>query len=167
MFEVPVERALTGYGRTVTPETPATEAAEKLRDPDVPILVVEDGTGVAGVVTESDFVALVAETSDPVPVSEIMSDPPVAVSPTTPLSTVVDEMERAGVKQVLVVDGEGPRSSGTGEEPRTSADGDYWGFVSAESVDPHLADSAIEVTWSGTPTRVDASADGVVQAAGD
>lgn len=150
MFEVTVETALTGYGRTVTPETPATEAAEKLRDPEIPILVVEGEDGVVGVVTESDFVAMVAETRDPVSVAELMSDPPVAVSPTTPLATVVDEMRTHGVKQVLVVD-----------------DGTYWGFVSTESVDPHVANDTVEVSWNGTPTRIDASADSAVQATGD
>ncbi|WP_435068041.1 CBS domain-containing protein [Haloplanus sp. C73] len=149
MFDTRVETALTGYGQTVTPTTPAAEAAQKLRDPDVPLLVVEDD-GVEGVVTESDFVAMVAETSDPVPVAELMSDPPVAVSPTTSLATVVEKMRTHGVKQVLIVD-----------------DDTYWGFVSTRSVDPHLADDTIEVSWNGTPTRIDASADGAVQAAGD
>jgi len=150
MFDTTVETALTGYGETVSPSTPAPEAAQQLRDPDVPLLVVETADDVVGVVTESDFVAMVAETDEPVPVGELMSDPPVAVSPTTPLSTVVDEMHARGVKQVLVVD-----------------DGTYWGFVSTESVSPHLADSAVEVTWNGSPTRIDATADGAVQAAGD
>ncbi|SEA18738.1 CBS domain-containing protein [Haloplanus vescus] len=149
MFEITVETALTGYGETVSPTTSANEAAERLRDPDVPLLVVEDD-GVEGVVTESDFVAMVAETTDPVPVSELMSDPPVAVSPTTPLETVVDEMRTYGVKQVLVVD-----------------QGEYWGFVSTESVDPHLADDTIEVSWNGSPTRIDASAGGAVKTASD
>jgi len=155
----PVETALTGYGRTVSPDASATAAARTLRDSDVSILVVEDD-GIEGVVTESDFVSMVAETTDPVPVSEIMSSPPVTASPTTPLSTVAEEMRRHGVERVPVVDsekqcfsadGEESRSSDNSEEPHTAADqtetddGTYWGFVSTESVAFHFGTEGVDV----------------------
>ncbi|WP_248895851.1 CBS domain-containing protein [Haloplanus halobius] len=174
-MEPAVEAALTGYGRTVAPETPASEAAQTLREPDVPLLVVED-EGVEGVVTESDFVAMVAETAEPVPVSAIMSDSPVTVSPLTPVSTVVEKMHRHGVKQVLVVDN-GASKTPTGEagdsethssssRPEADTDGTYWGFVSIDSVEPHLTDSCIEVEWNGPQTTVEAT-DSPIRAAGD
>jgi CBS domain-containing protein len=126
----PVEAALTGYGRTVSPDASATDAARTLRDSDVSILVVEDD-GIEGVVTESDFVSMVAETTDPVSVSEIMSSPPVTASPTTPVSTVAEEMRCHGVERVPVVD-----------------DGTYWGFVSTESVAFHFGTDDIDVDGS-------------------
>lgn len=128
MNSIAVEMALTGYGRTVSPDTSATDAARTLRDSDVSILVVEDD-GIEGVVTESDFVAMVAETTEPVPVAEIMSAPPVTASPMTPLSTIVDEMHTYGVERVLVVD-----------------DGTYWGYASTRSVAEHAADATIDLT---------------------
>lgn len=139
-MSTPVEAALTGYGRTVAPETPAPEAARKLSDDDVSILVVEDD-GVEGVVTDSDFVSMVAETTESVPMADIMSTPPVTASPMTPLSTVADEMSRHGVERVLVVD------SGT-----------YWGFVSADAVATHFATSPFDVGSPAPSPAVDATA---------
>lgn len=146
MYDMPVEMAMADYGRAVSPDTSATEAARTLRDDDVSILVVEDD-GIEGVVTESDFVAMVAETTDPVPVAEIMSAPPVTVSPMTPLPTVVERMQRHGVERVLVDD-----------------DGTHWGYVSTRSVATHLADSHIDLrqvdATTDTDTRTPASVAG-------
>jgi CBS domain-containing protein len=136
----PVEAALTGYGRTVTPETPAPEAARKLSDDDVSILVVEDD-GVEGVVTDSDFVSMVAETTEAVPVADIMSVPPVTASPMTPLSAVASEISRRGVERVLVVD-----------------DGTYWGFVSADSVATHFPTSPFDAERPTPSAAIDATA---------
>jgi len=145
MQSLAVEMALTGYGRTVSPDASATEAARILRDSDVSLLVVEDD-GVEGVVTESDFVAMVAETTDPVSVSEIMSSPPVAVSPMTSLETVVDEMRTHGVERVLVVD----------ETPQ-SAD-EYWGFASIRSVAEHTTEETVDLTQVTPSADADAPA---------
>jgi|GEM_PF-2485765 len=140
MNSIPVEAALTGYGHTVSPDASATDAARTLRDSAVSILVVEDD-GIEGVVTESDFVAMVAETTDPVSVSEIMSTPPVTVSPSTPLSTVVDEMRRHGVERVLIDDRD-----------------TYWGFVSTRSVATHTTQSRIDLTQVAPSANTDACA---------
>lgn len=141
MQSLAVEMALTGYGRTVSPDASATAAARTLRDSDAPILVVED-EGVEGVVTESDFVAMVAETSESVSVAEIMSAPPVTVSPSTSLATVVDKMRTHGVERVLIVDDAESRASDTQSE----TDGTYWGFVSTRSVATHAAADTIDLT---------------------
>lgn len=149
MSATPVEMALTGYGRTVSPDTAATDAARMLRDSDVSLLVVEDD-GIEGVVTESDFVAMVAETTDPVPVSEIMSAPPVTASPTTPLSTVAENMRHHAVERVPVVDSvaSGPEPGDREERRSDDADGTYWGFVSTESVAFHFGADDIDIDGS-------------------
>ncbi|WP_248895852.1 CBS domain-containing protein [Haloplanus halobius] len=167
MSNTPVEAALTGYGRTVSPDASATEAARKLRDADVPILVVED-EGIEGVVTESDFVEMVAETTDEVSVTELMSSPPITASPLTPLSTVADRMRRHGVERVLVVDGgasETPRGTGdsgaphsSGSRPDADTDGTYWGCVSIRSVAMHFADHRLDVPQNASATTADAAA---------
>ncbi|WP_435068040.1 CBS domain-containing protein [Haloplanus sp. C73] len=142
MQSLAVEMALTGYGRTVSPDASATTAARTLRDSDVSILVVEDD-GVEGVVTESDFVAMVAETTESVSVSEIMSAPPVTASPQTSLSTVADRMARQDADRALVVD---------------DTEDAYWGIVSTQSVAMHFADSPFDTVRDAPAPAADAAA---------
>ena len=86
MIETTVEPLVTDDAATVPPELPTPEAAERLRDPSVPALVVLDSEdSVVGIVSDSDFVALVAESPGSVPVETIMSSPVRTVAPGTPL----------------------------------------------------------------------------------
>lgn len=138
MIETTVEAVASDAAGTVVPETPVSDAAQRLRDPAVPALVVLDGDRVAGIVTESDFVALVAETHEPVTVDAIMSTPVVTLPANTPVGLAADRMKDAGVKHLPIVDDEG-----------------YCGLVSLPSLAPFLSRTRLEVTWDGDPLRVD------------
>lgn len=134
-----IETVTSDAAKTVSPETPASDAAEQLRDPAVPALVVLDGDGgVAGIVTESDFVALVAETHESVTVDAIMSTPVTTVPPGMPVGLAADRMNEAGVKHLPVVE-----------------DGTYRGLVSLDSLGPFLSRTRLNVTWKGNPTSID------------
>lgn len=140
MIETTIETVSSDAAGTITPETPASDAAQQLRDPTVPALVVLDETDrVTGIVTESDFVALVAETHEPVTVDAIMSSPVVTIPPNTPIGLAADRMNETGIKHLPVVDN----------------DGTYHGLVSLRSLAPFLARHRLDVTWNGTPLRID------------
>jgi len=138
MIETTIEPALTDAA-TVSPDLPAPEAAEKLRDPSVPALVVLDPEdGVVGIVSESDFVALVAESPGPVPVEAIMSSPVRTVAPGTPIGLAADRMNEAGVKHLPVVE-----------------EDEYRGLVTLEAMTPFLSRARLRVAWKGDPVHID------------
>lgn len=61
--DIPVERVMTSGLVSVTPETPVAEAGTLLLEHDIGSLIVADeGGGLAGIMTSTDFVAVV--TSD-------------------------------------------------------------------------------------------------------
>jgi CBS domain-containing protein len=139
MIETTIEPVLTSDAATVPPDLPAREAAETLRDPSVPALVVLDsGDDVVGIVSDSDFVALVAESPGPVPVEAIMSSPVRTVEPETPLGLAADRMNEAGVKHLPVVE-----------------DGEYRGLVTLEAMAPFLSRNRLRVAWKGDPIHID------------
>ncbi|WP_122090200.1 CBS domain-containing protein [Halalkalicoccus subterraneus] len=138
MIETYVEAVMTDTVPTVSPTTPVASAAQRLRDPAVPALVVLDDQRVVGIVTESDFVALVAETNEPVSVEAIMSTPVVTVPSGTPTGLAADRMHEAGVRHLPVVDGE-----------------TYRGLVSLRSLSPFLSRARLDVTWRGEPIHLD------------
>ena len=144
MIELPVESVPTNTGYTVSSETPAMTAAGHLRDPTVSALVVLEDDAVVGVITESDFVALVAETDEPVTVETIMSAPPVTIAPTESIRVAAATMCEAGVKHLPVVDG-----------------GRYCGLVSASTIAPYLSGRSLEITWDDDPVCLEASTAGV------
>lgn len=144
MIETTVEPILTDTA-TVPPDLPAPEAAEELRDPSVPALVVLDTNDrVVGVVSDSDFVAFVAESPGdvPVPVETIMSSPVRTVTPETPLGLAGDRMNEAGVKHLPVAE-----------------DGRYRGLVTLEAMAPFLSRNRLRVAWKGDPIHIDTDAD--------
>lgn len=139
MINVPLERVLTRPGRTIRPEAPVTEAAERLRDPDVPALVALEDETVVGIVTESDIVAFVAETLEPHSVKAVMSSPVTTVSQHESLAAAAETMRADGVKHLPVV-----------------SDGAYCGLVSASTLAPYLSRRRLEIDWEGDPIRIDA-----------
>ncbi len=142
MIDTTVETAITHAAGIVTPETPVTDAAQHLRDPDVPALVVRDGAeAVVGIVTESDVVALVAETDELATVDQCMSAPVTTVRPTATVTEAAERMCSEGVKHLPVVDGRG----------------DYHGVVSTETLAPYCSRRSLDVTWASEPLEVDAS----------
>ncbi len=59
--QVPVKAAMSGELYTTTPDTPIAEAARVMMERKVGCLPVIDNGRLAGIITESDFVRLVAE----------------------------------------------------------------------------------------------------------
>lgn len=136
MLQTSVDSVVVRDAPTVTPETSVTDAATRLRDPAVPGLVVLDGPAVVGVVTESDLVAMVAETADRSAVSSIMTSP---VTTTTPAATVTDAartMQAAGVRLLPVV-----------------GDDEYVGLVSDRTLAPYVSRRHLDIDWRAEPKR--------------
>lgn len=139
MIETKIGAVVSDAAGRVTPETPAAEAAQRLRDPAVPALVVLDAEDhVVGMVTESDFVVLVAEAHEPATVSTIMSTPAVTISPELPIGLAADRMNESGVKHLPVVD-----------------DCSYRGLVSLRSLAPFLSPTRLDVLWKGASLTTD------------
>jgi len=147
MIESTVDAVRTEGARTVTPETPVAEAAEYLRNPDVPALPVVEEGAVVGMLTESDLVAMVAETDGRPTVGAVMSTPVTTVSPTATVHEAAERMRSAGVKHLPVV-----------------SDGAYRGLLSVDALAPYCSRHSVDVTWRGEPTRVDAAERGGVTA---
>ncbi|QPV62367.1 CBS domain-containing protein [Halosimplex litoreum] len=140
MIETTIETVTTPSARTITPETPVTEAAEQLRAPDASALVVLDAEAVLGVVTEGDIVAMVAETDERPPVRAIMSAPVTTITPGTSVYEAAERMRTVGVKHLPVVD-----------------DGVFRGLVSASSLAPYCSRQNTDVDWTDDPLRFDGS----------
>ena len=105
MIETIVDEIMISPVHTVTGETSAAEAAERLRDRDIGSLVVLDDDVVSGIVVESDIAVLIAERRDPdLPVGEFMSAPVVAIESTASVSETAERMQAHGIKRLPVVD---------------------------------------------------------------
>lgn len=138
MIETSVETVADSSAPTITPETPVSEAAELLRDPTVDALVVLDVGTVVGIVTESDVVAMVAETDERPPVGAFMSSPVTTVSTGASICDAGRRMQREGVKHLPLTD-----------------DGVYLGLVSADHLAPYLTRHKVDVKWADDPMRID------------
>lgn len=142
MIDVPVSSVMIETAPIVSPDTPTTEAAARLRAPDVPALVVSDGAeSIAGIVTESDIVAVVAEGGRDHSVESFMSHPVTTTPPSTPVGLAADRMRDTGISLLPVVD----------------EDGSYRGLVTREAIAPYLPRYRLEVDWDSDPLRLDAS----------
>mgnify|MGYP006276502763 FL=1 len=140
MIDVPVHQAMDDRAPVVRPTLSITDAAERLRDPRVPALVVRDDDGTAtGIVTDGDVVAAVAEHATDGTVASIMSSPVVTVTPTTTVGLAADRMRKAGVTRLPVVDDTG----------------DYLGLATRDALAPHVARHRLDVTWDREPLAVD------------
>lgn len=139
MIETSVETVADSSAPTITPETPVSEAAELLRDPTVDALAVLESSAVIGIVTESDVVAMVAETDDRPPVGAFMSSPVTTASTGTTISDAGRRMQREGVKHLPLTE-----------------DGVYLGLVSADQLAPYLTRHKVDVEWADDPVRIDA-----------
>jgi acyl dehydratase/CBS domain-containing protein len=100
---------------TVAPAATVSEAARLLHDRDVgSVIVVDDG--IAGIVTESDVVSLVATGGDPdeTPVETVMSTPVYTVEADESVVVAAQRLRKHRIKKLPVVDGSG--EAGTGDE---------------------------------------------------
>lgn len=129
--------------------TSVTYAAEVLRDPAVPLLVVTDETeGLVGVVRESDVVALVAETDDFNAVTQCMSTPVTTIGPVATIRDAAERMRTAGVKHLPVVN-----------------DRDvYHGVVSRSTLAPYCSRRTLDVKWDEDPLDLNPAEGGGVPA---
>lgn len=149
MIEITVGRIDPPTAPTVSPDSPVSEVAAKLRRTDTPAVVVLEDSAVVGVVTDSDIVAMVAETDAKPDVRSIMSAPAATVSPHATLVDAAATMRENGVKHLPVVDSVG-----------------CCGLLSAEELSPYLSRYQVDIEWQGEPLEVGAtSASGVT--AGD
>lgn len=130
---------------TVRPDDPVAAAAEALRCPDAPAVVVLEGEAPTGIVTASDIVAMVAETERQPPVRSVMSTPVTTVSPTTTIVEAAERMRSNGVRRLPVVD-----------------DGTYCGVVSARTLGPYLSRHHLDIEWSDEPLSVAVDTDGTL-----
>ena len=138
MIDVPVSMVMIQEVPVASPRLPADAAAERLRDPSVPALVVcRDGESVVGIVTESDIVAVVAERAGNPALDSFMSRPVVTIGPSTSVASAAQRMQNAGVTLLPVVE-----------------DGSIVGLVTRERIAPYLARNHLEITWDGDPLRL-------------
>ncbi|SET01921.1 cyclic nucleotide-binding/CBS domain-containing protein [Natrinema hispanicum] len=140
MIELTVDAVRLHSPRTITTGTPMSEAATSLRRADVSALpVVVDGS-IVGIVTQSDIVALVAETDDRPAVRMVMSSPVTTISPTATLSEAAETMRTAGVKHLPVVD-----------------DGNYCGLLSVRTLAPYLSRHRLEIKPHDESMHIDSA----------
>ncbi|WP_254525040.1 CBS domain-containing protein [Natrinema caseinilyticum] len=149
MIETTVAAVGLRQSVTIAPETSVTEAARRLRCTDVPALVVLEDDAVVGVVSESDLVAMIAETDDRPTVRALVSTPVATTSPSATLSEAAETMRTSGVKHLPVV-----------------GDGRFRGLLSARTLAPYLPRHRLEIEWRAEPMRLE-SADDLAVASGD
>jgi len=107
MDDVFVAQLMTSEPVTVTPETLVEEVANRMLDHGIgSVLVVDEDDGLAGILTTTDFVQIVAERKpkDETPVSEYMSTDVLTTSAQEPVEEVANRLIEAGVHHMPVVD---------------------------------------------------------------
>ncbi|PSP38937.1 histidine kinase [Halobacteriales archaeon QH_7_65_31] len=107
MDDIFVGRLMSTDLTTVTPDTLVESAAKLMIDGVVgSVLIVEPDDTLAGILTRTDFVHIVAgqEPKDQTPVSAYMSDDPVTISAQASVAEAADLMVESGVHHLPVVD---------------------------------------------------------------
>jgi CBS domain-containing protein len=93
----------------LTGNATVAEAARQMRDFDIGDVLVTDGRGLLGVLTDRDIVIRALATGrDPntTTVSEVLSADPICASPDDDVSTAVDLMRRHALRRLPVCEGE-------------------------------------------------------------
>ncbi|RLM90972.1 MULTISPECIES: CBS domain-containing protein [Halobellus] len=106
MDDIFVARVMSSPVHTVSPDTLVEEAAQKMLDAEIGSVVVVDDGQLVGILTNTDFVKIVAERKpkDQTPVSAYMSDADVTTTAQVPIADVADSMIEHGIHHVPVVD---------------------------------------------------------------
>jgi signal-transduction protein with cAMP-binding, CBS, and nucleotidyltransferase domain len=99
--EQPIDDVLSRPVRSVTPDTPAREAAAVLLDEGIGSVVVADAEGI---VTKTDLLAGIDDGRIEAPVSELMTEPVVTVPRDADVGTAIDRMHEYEIKRVVVED---------------------------------------------------------------
>jgi CBS domain-containing protein len=107
---VKIQDVMTRDPRCVTPQAPAREAAQIMRDEDVGIVPVVEGERLVGLVTDRDLaVRLVADGRDGnTTVRDVMSSDRIATCrPDEDLDRAMETMAREQVRRIPIVDERG------------------------------------------------------------
>mgnify|MGYP000622154973 FL=1 len=106
MDDIFVARVMSSPVHTVSPDTLVEEAAQKMLDAEIGSVVVVDDGQLVGILTNTDFVKIVAERKpkDQTPVSAYMSDADVTTTAQVPIADVADSMIEHSIHHVPVVD---------------------------------------------------------------
>jgi len=96
----------------VKEKTPLREAAKLMCENRIGSVLVVGETGeLRGILTERDVTCAIGRAEDPSiidsPVWEHMTPDPIAVSPETPVTEVIDKLREAGVRHLPVIDRDG------------------------------------------------------------
>ncbi|BAB59803.1 hypothetical protein [Thermoplasma volcanium GSS1] len=95
------------YTKTFRPDTTAYEAAVVMAQDHVGFLIVEDETGIRGMVTEWDYInKIISKDLNPknVRVEEIMNSPIISITPDTPTFKVAEIMSKNGIRRLPVME---------------------------------------------------------------
>jgi CBS domain-containing protein len=107
-----VRDVMTPEPACVSAEDTTDKAAQLMRDRDVgSIVVTENGSGVAGIVTDRDIVVrAVADGKNPteVRVSEVASSNPATLSPDDAINDAIGRMREENIRRLPVVEGDRP-----------------------------------------------------------
>lgn len=103
MIDTPVTELMTSPVRTIDREAMGTDAADELTEQGIGSLIVGEER-IEGILTEADIVAGVAAGIDlsATPVSELMSDPVVTISPSESVRAAGERMGQNNVKKLPV-----------------------------------------------------------------
>lgn len=107
---VKIQDVMTRDPRSVSPEAPARDAARIMREEDVGIVPVVEGSRLVGVITDRDLaVRLVADGRDGnTTVRDVMSSQAIATCrPDEDLDRAMDTMAREQVRRIPIVDERG------------------------------------------------------------
>lgn len=138
MIERQVRDVATPRAPTISSATSARDAARLLTRSDVLAVVVLEDDAIEGILTRSDIVSMVAQTSAPLDVGAVMSTPVRTVSPETTLSEAADTMRAYGIEHLPVVEGT-----------------DYAGLVSAKTLAPFLSRRRLDIVPKEEPSRIE------------
>jgi CBS domain-containing protein len=104
-----VQEAMTANPTTVTPDTPATEAARIMRSEDTGIVPIVEGDRLAAVITDRDLTLriLAEEKSPDTPVGQLASKDVVTIDPQQGLEEAARLMAEHQVRRLPVVEEDG------------------------------------------------------------
>jgi CBS domain-containing protein len=104
-----VQEVMTSNPTTVRPDTPATEAAQIMKNEDTGIVPIADGDRLAGVITDRDLtLKIVAEGGSPeTTVGELASKDLVTIDPQQSLEEAARLMAEHQVRRLPVVEEDG------------------------------------------------------------
>lgn len=108
MDDIVAARIMTSPVEEVEPAARVAAAGRRMAEADIGSLVVTDEQRLAGILTSTDFVRMVADGVDPTetPVSQYMSAKVVTTTAQTPITAVAETMSMEGIHHVPVIDEE-------------------------------------------------------------